>query len=90
MLKASDVKGLVPDKKKADGVFRQPKCAASWNLCTDIISSKEFYLDRERLAEELNDILVEDFHLVIPPYCYEVADAIIQSFNAGQLLRVKE
>ena len=25
-----------PKYKKADGVFRQPKCAASWNLAVDV------------------------------------------------------
>lgn len=56
-----------------------------YNKFLKIQSSKEFYLERENLAS-----LIYNESLRTVEQSDKLSDAIIQSFNAGQLLRVKE
>lgn len=104
MLKASDVKGLVPEKYDCNrhlSATDRPKgkeycisCLSveSFNEAIDRTSSKELYLDRVTLCERIWESLSTHvgFYPVNADKCFKAADAIIQSFNAGQLLRVKE
>lgn len=109
MLKASDVKGLVPEKidSHLHPVFFQEEnkdlntdklehtFGRGFNKCIECQSSKEFYLERENLANviwvsEKGDSVPVSEQPMVMEQCYRYVDFIIQSFNAGHLLRVKE
>lgn len=102
MLKASDVKGLVPYPLIKPEEHFECSCMycgniQGFNQAHEDMLSKEFYLERENLAAELYTAKGGNYHMLsdtdkvlVMGDCYREADFLIQSFNAGQLLRVVE